>query len=303
MTNSQQNNIGTSSSGAKDKRNNIIVGSLSGVLIILLVLFFMQRSEHMTIVKQMNADKDSLELKLSDLIVDYDSLKTENDTLNYNMELAKTRVLDLLTEVKQVKKASYEQITRLRNQIVSQQKIMRNFVVQIDSLNKRNKILLAENKEIKEQNISIRQEKKQLEKEKSKLQKTVKQAMVLEALNLKAEGITKSSRSSQKIRKVKRLRISLTLSKNITAKRGDKSIYVRISRPDQVLLMKSRKDVFRFEDLKIPFSTKRVVEYEGTELPVNIYYTPSKGDLMRGTYTVNVFADGNNIGTTKFLLK
>ncbi|MCL3780025.1 hypothetical protein EMN47_06440 [Prolixibacteraceae bacterium JC049] len=302
MTNNQQSNIGTSSS-AKDKRNNIIVGSLSGVLVILLVLFFMQRSEHMTIVKQMNNDKDSLQLKLSDMLTDYDSLKTENDTLNYNMELAKTRVQDLLTEVKQVKKASYDQITKLRNQIVTQQKIMRNFVVQIDSLNKRNKILLAENKEIKQQNISIRQEKKQLEKEKTKLQKTVAQAMVLEALNLKAEGITKSSRGTQKIRKIKRLRVSFTLSKNITAKRGNKAIYVRISRPDQVLLMKSKKDVFRFEDLKIPFSTKRVVEYEGTELPVNIYYTPSKGDLMKGKYTVNIFAGGNNIGTTQFTLK
>lgn len=303
MTNKQQREVGSGFSASKDKRNNIIVGSLSGVLVILLVLFFMQRSEHQSIVREMNAEKDSLKIKLTHMIVGYDSLKSENDTLNYNMQLAQTHVRNLLTEISQVKKASYQQITQLRDQIVTQQKIMRNFVVQIDSLNARNKILMAEIKQAKTTIVGISKEKRQLEKEKSKLQKTVAQAMVLETIKLKAEGITKSSRATQKIKKLKKIRISFTLSKNITAKRGNKTIYARITRPDQVLLMKSKKDVFRFEDLKIPFSTKRVVEYEGSELPVNIYYTPNPKDLMRGTFKVDIFADGNNIGSTEFTLK
>ena len=54
--------------------------------------------------------------------------------------------------------------------------------------------------------------------------------------------------------RIEKVKIDFTLSKNLTAKRGPKNIYVRIQRPDQILLMKSEKDLFRFEDMKIPYS-------------------------------------------------
>jgi hypothetical protein len=75
-------------------------------------------------------------------------------------------------------------------------------------------------------------------------------------------------------------------------------------RPDQLLLTKSPNDLFQFEDLKIPFSAMREVNYEGMELPVNIFWD-NKGEspLMKGTYTIDLFADGNNIGTTSIDFK
>ena len=92
--------------------------------------------------------------------------------------------------------------------------------------------------------------------------------------------------------------------KNQTAKRGAKNIYVRIQRPDQILLLKSEKDIFKFEDMKIPYSAMREVEYEGNDLPVSIYWDNSgAAPLMPGKYTVDVFADGKNIGTTSFDVK
>jgi hypothetical protein len=75
-------------------------------------------------------------------------------------------------------------------------------------------------------------------------------------------------------------------------------------RPDQLLLNKSTKDVFRFEDLNIPYSAVREVTYEGNDLPVSIFWD-NKGEspLVAGTYTIDLFADGNNIGTTTLELK
>ncbi|TKG90087.1 hypothetical protein EYV94_24080 [Puteibacter caeruleilacunae] len=288
---------------AKNKRNNIIVIALAVALIVVAGLFFMQRGQHSEIVKQLNAEKDSIQVELSGMMVSYDSLRTENDTLNYNMQLAQTKVKDLLTEVQQIKKASYQQINRYKAEMGSLRKVMRSFVNQIDSLNRRNKILLAENKEVKQENVKISQEKKQLEKEKEKLVEKVAQAAVLDAKYLKAEAITNRSKPTPKVKKVNKFRISFTLSKNVTARRGAKNVYIRISRPDELIMLKSKNNVFKFEDLKIPYSAKREVEYEGEELPVNIFYAPEASELMKGEYTVDVFADGNNIGTTKFILK
>ena len=119
-----------------------------------------------------------------------------------------------------------------------------------------------------------------------------------------ASGISAKGKEMVKSGRIDKVKIDFILSKNLTAKRGAKNIYIRIQRPDQILLMKSEKDLFKFEDMKIPYSAMREVEYEGSELPVSIYWDNSRSaPLIGGKYTVDVFADGRNIGTTSFDVK
>jgi hypothetical protein len=69
-------------------------------------------------------------------------------------------------------------------------------------------------------------------------------------------------------------------------------------------LTKSANDLFQFEDLKIAYSAMREVNYEGQDLPVNIYWDNSgEAEFMVGTYTIDLFADGNNVGTTTLEFK
>jgi hypothetical protein len=59
-----------------------------------------------------------------------------------------------------------------------------------------------------------------------------------------------------------------------------------------------------WKDLKIPFSAMREVNYEGQDLPVAIFWDNiGESELMIGTYTIDLFADGNNIGTTSIEFK
>jgi hypothetical protein len=56
--------------------------------------------------------------------------------------------------------------------------------------------------------------------------------------------------------------------------------------------------------LKIPYSAMREVEYEGMDLPVSIYWdNAGQAALIPGQYTIDLFADGNNIGTTSLDVK
>jgi hypothetical protein len=69
-------------------------------------------------------------------------------------------------------------------------------------------------------------------------------------------------------------------------------------------MTKSPGNVFQFEDLRIPYSAMREVNYEGQDLPVNIFWdNTGEPELMVGTYTIDLFADGNNIGTTSIEFK
>jgi len=75
-------------------------------------------------------------------------------------------------------------------------------------------------------------------------------------------------------------------------------------RPDQLLMSKSEDNLFQFEDLKIQYSAMREVVYEGHDLPVAIFWdNTNEPELMTGKYTVDLFADGRNIGTTTFELR
>ncbi len=289
---------------SKDKRNNLIVIILSLLLVALAILFFWQRSSYRTDAVLIRAEKDSIASELTRMASGYDSLRSENDSLNQTISYAQTKVKDLLSEVDQVKNASYQQITKYREEVTTLRNIMRNYIVQIDSLNQKNQRLMADISDVKQEVTDVKSANQQLESEKKKLEQTVNLAAQMEATELKATGITAKGKEQIKASKIDKVKIDFILNKNLTAKRGAKNIYVRIQRPDQILLMKSDKDIFKFEDMKIPFSVMREVEYEGSDVPVSIYWdNANESPLIPGKYTVDVFADGRNIGTTVFEVK
>ena len=290
--------------GSTDKKNNLIVIVLSVLLVALAILFFWQRSSYQTDAALIKADKDSIAAELTKMVTNYNSIKSQNDSLNTTIGYAQTKVKDLLTEVEQVKNVSYKQITQYRKEVTTLRGIMRDYIIQIDSLNQKNQRLMAENLNVKQQVTEVKTVNQQLQVEKKKLEQTVTLAAQLEASGLRASGISAKGKEMVKSGRIDKVKIDFILSKNLTAKRGAKNIYVRIQRPDQILLMKSEKDLFKFEDMKIPYSAMREVEYEGNELAVSIYWDNSKSaPLISGRYAVDVFADGRNIGSTSFDVK
>lgn len=289
---------------AREKRNNIIVVALCVVLIAMAALYFFKDREHKALVTELRQEKDSIEVQLNDMVVRYDSLAADNDTINDQLFVAQAKVKDLLLEIEQTKKVSIQQINSYQKQVTTLRGIMRDFVVQIDSLNRRNQQLLAENIEVKEQYKQVETEKQQLTEEKMMLEKNLQRAAVLQVRELFAEGLNSRGKETRFANRANQLRVYFVLAENITAKRGTKNIYLRIMRPDQLLMSKSEDNLFQYEDLKIQYSSMREVVYEGHDLPVAIFWDNSgEPDFMPGKYTFDLFADGHNIGTTTLELR
>ena len=287
----------------KERRNNLIIIILSVLLIIIVSVFISQHNENKKILEALNLEKKSIQTELSSMMINYDSIHTNNVALQSELTGAQTKVKDLLDEVEQVKKVSYSQIAQYRLEVSTMRNIMKNYIIQVDSLNRRNEILMAENVQVKEEIAQSESKNQVLEKEKEHLQEKVKMAAQLEANELVAVGINARGKEAESARRAEQIKVSFVLSKNVTAPRGNKVIYVRIQKPNQVLFQQSPDDVFQFEDLKIPYSAKREVTYEGNELAVNIFWDNRGAEFMEGEYTIDVFADGNNIGTTRFVMK
>ena len=118
-------------------------------------------------------------------------------------------------------------------------------------------------------------------------------------------SVTPTNSRGKKMTKIKRMEqfvINFKLAKNITAPVGEKVVYLRIMKPDDDVLVKSRADVFVFESKEINYSIKKLVEYEGEDLPITVYWKIEEF-LSPGTYRVDVFADGNHIGKKTFVLE
>src|SRR3989339_1345074 len=94
----------------KERKNNLIIIFLSIILVIIVAVFIVQRIENKKIVTALNMEKESIQEELNGMVAGYDSMKVMNDTLSQELFVAQTKVKDLLLEVGQVKKASYEQI-------------------------------------------------------------------------------------------------------------------------------------------------------------------------------------------------
>jgi hypothetical protein len=287
----------------KERRNNLIIIMLSVILVIVVVVFFNQYKENQKLVEVLNAEKENIKTELRDLMVDYDSIHTNNEELQGKLIGAQEKVEELMTEVTQIKKINFDQVAQYRMEVTTLRNIMKNYIIQVDSLNRRNEILMAENQQVKEVIAQTESKNVQLEKEKVRLQEKVKMAEQLEASDLKAVGINSRGKEAESARRAEQILISFVLSKNVSAPRGEKIIYARIQKPNQVLFQKSTGDLFQFEDMKIPFSVKREVTYEGNALPVNIYWDNEGAEFMTGEYTIDIFVDGNNIGTTKLVMK
>jgi len=287
-----------------DPRKNALVIIMAILLIVVIALLFWQRSENAAVTAQLTQEKAAIENELNGMVMRYDTLKRNNSNLNIQFEGAQNKVKDLLTEIEQIKSTNFRQITKYRDEMTTLRKIMRDYVVQIDSLNQKNQRLMVENSTVKQQVTEVKTQNQNLEEEKKKLQQTVTIAATLEALSLKAAGINKKGKEQTKASRIESIKVDFTIGKNLTAKRGAKNIFLRIQRPDQLLLTKSDKDLFNFEGLKIPYSTMREVEYEGMDLPVSIFWdNTGQPALIPGQYTIDLFADGNNIGTTSLEIK
>jgi len=283
---------------------DFLVILLTIVLVIVVVMFFKQRNENNEMVTQLNTEKDSVKTELTRMLVNYDSLKTNNEEVNQHLLLTQNEIKNLLVEVEQVKRASYAEVSDYKDKVNTLRNIMKDLYNQIDSLNERNKILYAENLQVKQKYTDEKSKNEVLVKEKNELVQTVKKAQILEAMDLKVTGLTPRDKETERVAKTQKIMVSFTLSKNLTAVRGPKQVYIRIMRPDQLLLVGNEGDLFQFEDLQIPSTAKREVNYEGMELPVNIFWDNLGHDPLKpGIYTVDVFADGYNIGTAKYLFK
>ncbi|MDR2804543.1 MAG: hypothetical protein LBB85_02725 [Dysgonamonadaceae bacterium] len=265
---------------------------------------FWQNRQMQDLVQQSELYKEELEDEYNDLSIQYEGYKLQisNDSLIAQLETERLKVQRLQEELRTVKATDARRISELKKELETLRTIMRGYVAQIDSLDRLNKQLVQENRNVQEKLQAASQSVSQLAQEKELLIETVQIASKLDASNIVVRGITDKNKETDKIKRMDQLEIRFTINKNITAQPGEKTVYIRIQKPDDDVLVKNPADLFTFENKKINYSAKRTIEYAGEETPLSIYWKIEEF-LLPGTYRVDIFADENLIGRKSFKLE
>ncbi|MCD8176113.1 MAG: hypothetical protein LUE98_01250 [Tannerellaceae bacterium] len=285
--------------------------SLLIVAIIVLVLviagagyyIFRQKKQIEDMAVAAELDKEFLEDELSQLSLQYEGYKftVSNDSLLTLLTKEQMNVQRLQEELRTVKTTNTQRINELKKELETLRKVMRGYVVQIDSLDRMNKQLALEKQQAEDRARRATATAQQYQQRTEQLTEIVEQASQLDANNIQIKSLNARGKEVKKIRQMDQFQITFNLAKNNTAPVGEKLIYIRIMKPDDDILVKSRGDLFSFEGKDINYSIKKLVEYDGEELSVVMYWDIEEY-LSPGTYRVDIFADNNRIGRKTFTL-
>ncbi|WP_297329188.1 hypothetical protein [uncultured Bacteroides sp.] len=289
------------------KRNTLLI--TAGILLTLLlvgvtVLLISEKKTNYELIQGFQLEKEDLENQYTDFAKQYDELKltVSNDSLSVLLEQEQLKTQRLLEELRTVKSSNATEIRRLKNELASLRKVMIGYINQIDSLNR----LTAYQKEViadvtQKYNTASRQI-SNLSEEKKNLTKTVTLAAQLDATNISIQPTNKRGKIAKKVKDVVKFKISFSIVKNITAETGERTLYVRINKPDNDVLTKNPSHTFAYENRNLAYSIKKYIEYNGEEQLVTVFWDVEEY-LYAGTYRTDIFADGILIGSQSFTLE
>ena len=280
-----------------------IVGlALVGTVAYLYVNLDNQKKENKAMQELAELDKKEMENEYQQFATQYSEMKTQisNDSIIAQLTAEQEKTERLLKELKDTKSNDAREIARLKRELATVRAVLRSYVIEIDSLNRLNQNLTAENSRIKGQYNEATRQIEGLNSERASLSEKVAIAAQLDATGISMQLKNKKGKSTDKTSKCKTVQVNFTIAKNVTASNGTKTFYVRITSPSGTTL--GGGGTFNYQNRSLEATMRKAVEYDGRETTISTFWNVSQS-LMAGTYQVSVFADGNMIGSRSFSFK
>ena len=258
-----------------------------------------QKQANQEMQELVEMDKQEMEAEYTRFALQYDEMKTQitNDSIVAQLVQEQEKTQQLLEELKRVKATDAREITRLKKELETVRAVLRDYVIQIDSLNRLNESLMEENSRV---NAELEQRTAQvagLSNEKASLSEKVAIAAQLDAAGIQLQLLNKRGKDTKKLKDCKQMKVDFAITKNVTASNGHRTIYVRIQNPGGNVL--GGGGSFAYENRQLECSAHKTIEYTGEETHVTVYWNVTQM-LEAGDYRVSIFADGNMIGTRTF---
>ncbi len=293
----------------KPRSNNALL-ALVVLLIVsnLATLYFLNKGSNTVEQQQeqiasISDDKDNVTKLLEDMLVQYDTLSTENEQLTAEMAAQKQQIEDLMTKVKN---GNYS-LSKAKKEAETLRKIMKGYVVTIDSLNQANLALQADKANLTNELGVVSGEKAALEEKSRTQEEIISRGAVLHTTAISAGALFLRDSGKQvdteRAKRAEMVKCCFTLGVNTVTSAGAKTLYMRIISPDgSVLPASDGNNRFQFNGVEGEYSAKREMDYANAPVDVCVFWTAT-GEMKSGHYNVEIYENKALVSKTGFDLK
>jgi len=199
------------------------------------------------------------------------------------------------------------QLFLMRKENETLRKIMKGYVVQIDSLNTLNLQLTSTLDETTNQLNSTTAERDELQNIADEQSAQLDKAKILKAYSVSAMALKSKlggkMGETTKARNAKQIVTNLTIGENPTATAGSKTVYMRITDPSGKTLQHRTSNLVETISGQVPYSDKKTINYTNQAIDVAVYFDINDIELAKGNYKVKIYCEGQLIGNDSFTLK
>ncbi|QQR84798.1 MAG: hypothetical protein IPJ76_09190 [Flavobacteriales bacterium] len=293
----------------KPRSNNALL-ALVVLLIIsnLATLYFLNKGSNeieaqAAVLDETKEDKENVTKLLEEMLVQYDTLSTENEQIKAEMDAQKAQIEELMTKVKN---GNYT-IAKAKKEAETLRTIMKGYVATIDSLNQANLSLQADKANLTNELGVVSGEKAALEEKSRSQEERINRGAVLHTTAISAGALFLRSSGKQveteRASKAEMVKCCFTLGTNTVTDAGAKTLYMRVISPDgSVLPASDGNNRFQFNGVEGEYSAKREVDYNNAPVDVCVFWTAT-GDMKSGHYNVEIYENKALVSKAGFDLK
>ncbi len=255
-----------------------------------------------SLVKDLTVEKEELTEQMIALQNDYATLSSDYDDINLQLDSSRLEVQMLIEKITQTEATNRSKIRQYEKELGTLRSIMRNYIVQIDSLNTLNKQLTADAAAARREAAESRRKQQELSKEVENLSGQVAAGSVIKARGIMIEAYNASDKVTDRSSRVVRLLTTLSLVENDLAPKGPVRVYIRVKGPDGILLTNDSQRTFEVNGEPMICSASREVDYQGKEVELSIYLNDITG-YVKGVYTVEAYTEQTRLGSAELMLR
>ena len=234
---------------------------------------------------------------------DYDNLSSDYEAINSQLDSSREEVSQLVERIKQTDATNRAKMRQYEKELGTLRSIMRNYIVQIDSLNTLNQQLSAEADAARKDAASSRRQNEALNKQVNELSGQVAAGSVIKARGIILEPYSAQDKVTDRSSRVVRMLTTLSLVENDLAPKGPVRVYIVVKAPDGTILTNANSIGFESGGEARTASASREVDYEGKEVELSIYLNDLTDRCVKGVYTVEAYTAQGYLGSAETMLR
>lgn len=287
---------------AREKKLKRTMWILVVVAVALVAVLGYVWSQKSSLISELEDEKRDLTEQMECLQKDYATLSSDYDNINSQLDTSRAEVADLLERIKKTNATNRAKMRQYEKELGTLRSIMRNYIVQIDSLNTLNHKLTAEAAAARREAAASKAESAQLSQQVENLTGQVAAGSVIKARGLHIAAYNSSDKVTDRSSRTVRLLTSLSLVENDLAPKGPVRVFIRVKDPDGIILTNSNRSSFTFNGETMVASASRRVDYEGSEVDLSIYLNDIP-EYRKGVYTVEAYTEQAFLGKSELMLR